>query len=208
MVEDSDTSSKVERAHTIRAPYKKRTKDYLWLASMVLVVVGFGVIAIMAFVWPVAEISTINGKCYIGLLFKVTAPLLIYDIGINIAFTVLFLYLLWPLVKFQRQRSGQGSGDWPQWLFSRKRHTGPLPDGKTDMEMARPGARPTSHDPANERFMRTLRRLVWKTVIGGTLVMLPTVANLVVLFVLNGHEQGWLCLTICTLDGTCVSSHP
>lgn len=183
----------VERAHVIRAPYKRRMSDKVWLICMTVVCLGFGIIAVIAFIWPIAEISKIDSKCRIGLPLKVTAPLLSFDIIVNIGFTGLFICLLWPLLRFHHNRSSAGgSGSWPQWIFQRKQ--------QNDVEMRQHGRPQQSSN--NDRLMRVLRKLVIKTVIGGLLIMIPTLANLTVLFFMQGHEQGWLCFTICSLDVT------
>lgn len=36
--------------------------------------------------------------------------------------------------------------------------------------------------------------------------MLPTVANMTQFYITNSKELGWVCLTICTLDGKSPSS--
>lgn len=52
----------------------------------------------------------------------------------------------------------------------------------------------------------TLEKLVAKSLVGAVLVVLPTVLNLAFLVKLQGRELGWLCLSICTLDGKCAYS--
>ncbi|KAF2083799.1 hypothetical protein K490DRAFT_10317, partial [Saccharata proteae CBS 121410] len=171
----------VERAHCIRAPYKRRHRDKVWLTGMCVVLGGFGAIAVTAFMWPVAQMSA-DGICRIGLPFKVTAPLLTYDIVINVALTGLFVWLLKPLLTFSRNSHQKGKTA----LFANPKNL--VGDARTVERQ--------------ERTSNTLRKLVFKTIVGGTAVMIPTVANLGILFFMKGHEQGWLCLTICSLDIT------
>ncbi|KAF4544020.1 uncharacterized protein LTHEOB_6686 [Lasiodiplodia theobromae] len=181
----------VERAHVIRAPYKRRMSDKLWIFSMALVCLGFGAIATVSFVWPLSEISPVDGKCRIGLPRKVTIPMLTYDIAINIGFTVLFVYLLWPLLSFHRKRSRRNY--WPRSLLQRGQRQPDIEIRENDQIRV---------DVGNQRLRRVLRRLVFKTVIGGFLIMIPTAANLTLLFEMKGHEPGWLCFTVCFLDVT------
>lgn len=160
---------------------------------MALVCLGFGAIAVISFVWALAEISPIDGKCRIGLPRKVTIPMLTYDIAINIGFTVLFVYLLWPLLSFHSQRSRSGhSNYWPRSLLQRGQRQPDIEIHENDQIRV---------DVGNQRLRGVLRRLVFKTVIGGFLIMIPTAANLTLLFEMKGHEPGWLCFTVCFLDG-------
>ena len=55
--------------------------------------------------------------------------------------------------------------------------------------------------PNQDRVIGRLRRLVMKTIIGAILIMVPTLANLSGMLITKGREQGWMCLTLCTLDG-------
>lgn len=55
--------------------------------------------------------------------------------------------------------------------------------------------------PSNRLFLNGVEKLLWKSLVGAALVLAPTVANLAVLYHMKGREQGWLCLTVCTLDG-------
>ena len=60
----------VERAHSLRAPYARRMDDWLWVVSMLVLGIGFGAIAVTAFIWPVVALSN-SGRCQIGLPLKV-----------------------------------------------------------------------------------------------------------------------------------------
>lgn len=139
-----------------------------------IVLFGFGVLAVFAFLRPVTTLSAIDGKCRIGLPLGITIPLLSYDILINFSLTIVF------------------------WLRGKRlvRSRG-LKHAFQCITMALPfrhiqGLR----DPvmACELFMG-------RSALGAAAIILPTCANLIILFVLNGHENGWLCFTICTIDG-------
>lgn len=47
-----------------------------------------------------------------------------------------------------------------------------------------------------------------RSVLGCLGVVLATVGNLVALIVLRGHEEAWMCLTICSVDGMCAAPPP
>ncbi|OJD29424.1 uncharacterized protein BKCO1_8100025 [Diplodia corticola] len=181
----------VERAHVIRAPSTRRLSDKVWLCGMSIVNLGFGALSVVGFLWPVAQISEIDGKCRVGMLPRVTITMLAFDIVINIGFTVLFICLLWPLLSFHSKRSRPNATvSWFDHLLSRT----PNIEIRENDEVR--------VDVGNDRLLRVLRKLVLKTVVGAFLIMLPTTANLALLFKLGNHEQGWLCSTICSLDVT------
>lgn len=50
-------------------------------------------------------------------------------------------------------------------------------------------------------MVEKLDKLLLKTLLGSVLVMIPTVANLGAITVLNGRELDWVCLATCTFDG-------
>ncbi|XTI92068.1 hypothetical protein V2W45_1471720 [Cenococcum geophilum] len=63
-------SSKVTIAHVLRAPYLRRAHDWIWLARMIVVASGFGTIIVFAFIYPLTDLSTTDGKCRIGFPLK------------------------------------------------------------------------------------------------------------------------------------------
>lgn len=67
---------------------------------MIVVAFGFGTITVFAFIYPLTDLSTTDGKCRIGLPLKVLIPLLSLDAIINLALTGVFIYLLQPLLSF------------------------------------------------------------------------------------------------------------
>ncbi|KAH9209025.1 hypothetical protein DL95DRAFT_394752 [Leptodontidium sp. 2 PMI_412] len=173
----------IERAHIIRAPYERRIHDKAWVACMSFLIVGFGAIAVIAFVWPNAEVSTRDGKCRIGQPLKVTIPLLTYDIVVNVSLTALFVHFLYPFLAPKGNRISLGQS-LSSFRFGSQQRKSP------------------NCSPNQDRVTGRLRRLVVKTVVGGVLVMIPTVANLTGVLITRGREQGWMCLTLCSLDVT------
>lgn len=179
----------VERAHALRAPYMRRSADWIWLLGMLSIAGGFGSIAICGFLWPIADLSLQDGRCRVGLPLKVTIPLLTFDIIINTALTGTFIYLLKPLLRF---------GGVPHSNALSSRFT----QGLRKMLKANEQSLSSDVYPMNQNFLRSIEALLWKTLIGSVLVMLPTVGNIAGLYTLQGRELGWLCLTVCTCDST------
>lgn len=93
----------VERLHIIRWQHKRRCDDWIWVVSIAVIALGFGAIAVVALMYPIAKLATSHGgRCHIGLPYKVTIPLLTYDILINFALTGIFITLLYPLLKLRK----------------------------------------------------------------------------------------------------------
>ncbi|KAF2755842.1 hypothetical protein EJ05DRAFT_79515 [Pseudovirgaria hyperparasitica] len=179
----------IERIHILRSPYSNRTRDWVWVGGMVSLAVGFGGIAIIGFIWPMADLSVEDGKCRIGLPLKVSVPLLTFDVAVNVALTAVFIYLLRPLLTLGSNSVTSSSAvakavSIASWALGiGKRHS--------DQE-----------HPSNAALLKRVKKLLWKSLLGMLLVLLPTMANLTVLYTFQGRELGWVCFTICTLDIT------
>jgi hypothetical protein len=152
---------------------------------MAIVTLGFGTIAVLSFVFPVAEFSAIDGKCRIGLPFKITLPLLIYDIIINVYLTCHFLY-------FARPHIAKDTIGKLRSIFGQRRDF-----------------RSSAKDLNENRAFRTkaslrqghLRKLAKRTLNGMCIMLLATIVNLSILFHMSGQEQEWMCFMFCTVDG-------
>ena len=164
----------LERASSIRG--LKRTRDPYWMAGIAIIFFGFGTISIFAFVGPLVMVSkSPDHDCQIGLPLKALVPLLSYDVVVNIAVTILYLTMANKICHRLTWRNA----------FKLLLHALPFRN---------PGPLPSQGD-LFELFMA-------KSVLACIAVVLGTVANLVALMCLNGHEEAWLCLTICSVDGT------
>ncbi|GAB7343743.1 hypothetical protein MBLNU457_1720t1 [Dothideomycetes sp. NU457] len=196
-----------ERAHAVRARHPSRLSDPLWITCMVFILGGFGAIMTAAFIVPVAQIGDDN-ICRIGLPIGITIPMISYDILVNAALTGIFIWLLQPLAK--RRIASDAAG-----------HRAEMKMPRTPLQTMKPyrprissiGSSPApSQDQLDSSSITAIRnpgpphrtwvdKLVAKSLIASFLVLLPTLANLGLLTHLKGHEQGWQCLTFCTLDG-------
>lgn len=171
----------------------KRTRDWIWVAGFMLVSSGFTAIGVVAFMHPVAEISSIDGRCRIGIPRYTTIPLVSYDVGLNILLTLVFVYLLSPLIR---------SGKLSVKAFPASRLTTCFGNmcnrskSRTSLIQA---------NQSNQQMVKKIEKLLLRTFIGSILVMIPTVGNMAALSALEGRELGWLCLTSCTFDGLSTS---
>jgi len=116
--------------------------------------------------------------------------LLSYDTFVNLFLTGVFIYLLRPLLRFGTPSSSPYWGSHARTLV--RRLVGVSLHSAHEME---------NGYILNTGRLQAVEKLVWKSLIGAFVVLLPTIANLAILFVMGGRELGWLCLTVCTLDG-------
>jgi hypothetical protein len=170
----------VERIYALRAPFKRRMQDWVWITSTSLIVVGFGSIIAIGFIWPTARIGG-NVMCYVSLPRFVVIPLLAYDTFINILLTASFVYFLGPILHSN--------------LAGRRLSTliGPYCKG------ARSQTFPlrTSNAQVGDR----VEKLLWRTFAGLCLVLPLTIGNLVHSVVLQGRDVGFVCMMLCICDG-------
>ena len=170
----------LERASSNRG--LRRLRDPYWLAGIFIIVFGFGTIAIFAFIGPIVMVSkSAVQDCNIGLPLKALIPLLTYDVLVNIAVTAHYICMANKVCHRMT---------WSN-VFKLLLHALPFRN---------PGPLP-SHGDIYELLMA-------KAVLGCFAVVLATVGNLVALIVLNGHEEAWLCLTVCGADGVFHPSLP
>jgi len=179
----------VERAHAVRYRLKRRIEDRVWLTFVAIIVLGFGSITGVAFAYPVANLAS-DEKCRIGSPTKVTLPLLVYDILINVGLTVVFVALLQPLLAFPKL-----------WNLP---HIQPLDNNDTgkdfrlhdrdqalsaqsSIELTTVNARSMSYS-TNDPNVNSLRALVYKSLGGAVAMLIPTIVNLGLLFRWNGQE--------------------
>jgi len=183
--------------------------------------VGFGAVAVDAYIYPNHELR--DGECHIGIPQKVAIPLVTYDVCINIAFTALFVHFLKPTLKF-RLNMFQEARHPPEPIIPLPRHISRTVDittttehrasFSTDGKEANASSFSTqqSHPSTligwvhpssrfQERHNRRMDLLLKKTLFGSFLVLIPTVVNMVLLVIVHGTEQDWLCSILCSLDG-------
>ena len=167
----------VERAHALRAPYMTRYHDLLWLYSTIGIVVSLGTIGCVAFILPVFWISD-DGRCRIGVKRYTGVPLLTCDIVINVYLTLVFVYLLSPLVRGGQTSSASFPSRLALWIGNICSRT-------------KNKATPNLHR-SNEVMAKKVETLLWKTFWGTVLVIVPTGANLASLCILQGNELAFV----------------
>jgi len=190
----------IERAHNIRSSELERRKDWIWIVGstytgiicMALFVLGMG------FSTASFGDNTSTPECRIGIpnhwLISLAAAGALNDIIV----LVIYLWLLRPLTgkRFIVQENVDSPAEAlnvtsPQYI-TLKSNTGLQSQDSTPLpEMI------TSETPALFR----LKSLIKKSICGlGMLVPLEAF-NFTFFIVDQGMEMGWICFTICTVDG-------
>jgi hypothetical protein len=132
--------------------------------------------------YPVDEISPTDYKCRIGLPFKITLPLLIYDITINVYLTCHFVYFARPQMK---KWASKQLTSLPHLRIFQHLH-----DAEVDARSA-----------AANRQQSNLTMLARRTLKGMCVMLSATIVNLAILFHMSGREEQWMCFLLCSLDG-------
>ena len=146
---------------------------------------GFGTIAIVGFLRPISGISAEDHQCRIGLRHYVTIPLLSFDVLVNILLTMVFLYLLCPIIRSNNFAiPGLHISRVATWIGTHcSRGIG--------VELR----------AANPHVAKRVEKLLLRTFVGSCLVMPPTIGNLTQLLILQNRDPGLVCLLLCTCDG-------
>jgi hypothetical protein len=149
-------------------------------------VIGFGTIATMNFRWAVASISLEDGVCRVGIRRFATLPLLTFDILINVLLTLIFVYHLVPVIRSNR-------------LVDLSK---PMSYFATCLGYccASTPSEGIKFHTGNAKVAKRIENLIWRSLIGSCLVLLPTAANMTQLTILKGHELGFLCIIVCNSD--------
>jgi hypothetical protein len=177
-----------ERARLMTLPLVNRKHDKIWLANMAMIVLGFGTIAVLSFVYLVAEVSPIDGQCRIGLQLGILVALGAYDFCINMWLTGLFIKLA---AKYFENFFPECVSRWWKVLSQALRlQATSLPSDANDDD---PPA--LAIDASSD-----LAKLARKTLVGSAIMMTSTIVNIAVLIRFHGAESGWVCLLICTID--------
>ena len=162
----------LERATMIRN--HSRLNDPYYLIGVFVIVAGLGTIAIIAFIGPEDQLSAIDEICRIGLPDAALISLLTYDTIVNFCFTGLYV---WLTNSITRNLSWASVGK-VMLAALPFREYGPLPTQASLLEL-----------------------MMAKSLLGTAATVVATVVNLAVLIYVRGHEQGWICFTVCSVDG-------
>ncbi|KAF1926397.1 uncharacterized protein M421DRAFT_7010 [Didymella exigua CBS 183.55] len=166
----------VERIHAVRAPFVRRTRDWLYWSLMAIVVGSFFGVAINAYLKLIIKMQD-DGRCHMGIPGQASIPFMVVDISVNAALTGVFFYLLRPVVNLHGLNTISG-------VFGKSSVK------NRDMPQAR----------KETAVQRNIRILLWKSLFGSMLITLPTIANMVQFYITGGRELALICLSLCVVD--------
>ncbi|KAJ4296382.1 hypothetical protein N0V90_006427 [Kalmusia sp. IMI 367209] len=118
-----------------------------------------------------------DGRCHIGIPGRASIPFMAVDIVVDVVLTGVFIYLLRPVVKMHGLNKVSAVV------------------GMDESHMPR-----TEKERNDTAIQKNIRTLLWKSLIGALLIMIPTVANMIQFYLVHGRELALVCLTICTVD--------
>jgi hypothetical protein len=174
----------VERIHIVRAPFVQRRHDKIYLACLSIVLFGLMPATLNGYIDPVINMGPEGRRCYFGIRGKASIPILAMNIFVDLVLTGVFLYLLRPVAKFQGLPVFFGK------LWNRE-------GGSAARARVENSERP---------MQRNIRTLLWKSIIGGLLIELPMMGNMIQFVVTRGQELGTVCLALCVVEGKSVTS--
>lgn len=208
----------IERAHAVKKQMDQRIKDTFYTTFAGVIIVGFGTIAILAFIAPVGIVDEGDGQCRIGLPRKAVMVLMVYDILINLILTGAFLIKLHPLFRLRSRtvepifgsktsiiplRSILKKPDFATTRFFPSRAGAPFEDSSSSSSSLRDpfqAEQPRCMAQVIDPNVDHLKRLVKKTICGTIIMLTATIINLSLLIKYNGQEHGWICFMCCLID--------
>jgi hypothetical protein len=179
----------IERAHSIRAPYTRRVRDWVWYSWTLILVGAFCTLIVLSFIHPIADVDNLDLKCRIGLTRRTSIVLIFFDIFVNFSLTAVFLWLLRPLLAFHQTSNPESTA------YFRHRIAKLVLGTCAWVPLRLPQTEPY-HAALNTNLVKAVEWLVWKTLAGTVGIVVPTIVNLSLLYRMDGREQGWLCFTM------------
>lgn len=99
----------VERVHVVRAPFKTRREDKIYIGCLATVMILFGPVVINSLVDPVTKMDSADGRCRFGIRGDASIPTLAVNSVVDLVLTGVFFYLLYPIVKSNHAQSNETS---------------------------------------------------------------------------------------------------
>ena len=162
----------------------KRQNDWIWCAGTCFTLIGFGSIFVYDFIDPHSELSREDGNCRIGISPKAKLAIIVVDCFINISLTGLFVWLLRPALKsLAVNRESTENTTSHRRIISATYITDRF------------------QNPRRKRSFRdTVKGMLWRNVIGSTLILINTVTNNTVFLTVKAAWLSHICLLTCLTD--------
>jgi len=170
----------LERVHIFRAPFASRGHDVVWLVGFCFIFIGFGGLTTYEAITAHSELSLEDGLCRVALVPYMAFEFMGVDTFISVALTGIFIWLLRPVLNSRAnpdlfgvsvsQRRDSSHHSLPRAVLS----INSLPKHKKD----------------RKSFQDIAKGMLWRNVIGSTLILLFTFANIIVFLKVKVVEQG------------------
>jgi hypothetical protein len=180
----------LELVHVVRAPFVERRRDPIFILGGIIIGAGTIILLIWENINPISTLSRVNGICYIGIQRGPVIFLLTFDIAINFILTAMFVWQLRP-------SNTAVHGTIPHLSPASKRRISRVLQPFQSKERPRPS---TIRSKASQA---SLRRMIWRTIFGSTLVLVATTINCIMFISWRNSHMGHACLLLCLSDGKC-----
>jgi hypothetical protein len=180
----------LERAHIVRAPFVPRKRDMVWLTGFCVIFVGFGGFVVYEFVTSFSELSREDGLCRCGIPPDAVFAVMTSDMIINISLNGVFIWLLKPVLSSLANPTHFGTE------ASQTRN--PINRGLSRAESIFKGLKKEKKDRTS--FQDTVKDMLWRNVIGSTLILLFTIANGAVLLTVEEATLSHVISLTCLVD--------
>ncbi|KAF2639785.1 hypothetical protein P280DRAFT_527346, partial [Massarina eburnea CBS 473.64] len=169
----------VERVRVVRAAFVPRSRDWMYISCMVIMLVAFGAVFVYDALNPMINMNDQDGRCHLGITGRASITSMAVDMAVNSGLTGCFIYLLQPIVKIQGLTLREGFLEMI---------------GKRDMLQL-----PAHHGEVTV-VQRRISGLMWKSLIGSISIHIPMVALMIQFYVTEGRELALVCCTLCVID--------
>jgi hypothetical protein len=171
----------LERVHIVRAPFASRGHDVVWLAGFCFIFMGFGGLTTYEAITAHSGLSLEDGLCRVGLVPYMAFEFMGVDTFISVALTGIFIWLLRPVLNSRANPNLFGVS------VSQRRDSSQhssLPRAVLSINSL------LKHKKDRKSFQDIAKSMMWRNVIGSTLILLFTFANIIIFLKVKAVEQG------------------
>ena len=159
---------------------------------------GFGGLIIYEQVSAHAELSKVDGICQIGITRDAGYFVMAFDATINVALNGIFIWLLMPVLQSRAHREEHGGEQQGTTTNALERWSSTRSSVIGIFKYQSKGSGATT-------FRETVKDMLWRNVVGSTLVLLLTLANVAVFLTVSAAKLSHVCLLTCLSDGELLS---
>ncbi|PVI06433.1 hypothetical protein DM02DRAFT_492803, partial [Periconia macrospinosa] len=188
----------IERVHIVRAPFVPRFRDPVWVIGVLVTAGGLGGITAYDYHGPKAELSHDSGLCSIGIVPNASIAIMAMDLFLGTVLTGMFIWILRPSFKSVTEMISQSNtGDDGRG----RRGGGRRWSTKCLAIWASSGVGGRRQRPKGNGSSRDqLKMMLWRNVIGSTIALMATAANITIYLAWSESTRSYACLLGCLTD--------